>query len=95
VLGDPPYSFSLGTPRQPSRRGGHISLERAAEAMRITKALKARGVIPDFRPPDCIRIAPIALYNTYEEVWLVVQQIREIIDGKEYERFSEERGLIP
>ncbi|UCF06474.1 MAG: kynureninase [bacterium] len=95
MLTGAPYGFSIGTPREPGRRGGHVALERGSEAMRINEALKARGVIPDFRPPNIIRIAPVALYNTYGEVWQLVHHLREIIDGKEYERFSGERGLIP
>jgi len=23
----------------------------------------------DFRPPNVVRVAPVPLYNTYEEVW--------------------------
>ncbi len=89
-----PYSFRIGTPREPGRRGGHVALERAEEAWRICEALKARGVVPDFRPPDILRIAPVALYNTYTEVWQVVRHLRAIIDGEEYQRFSPLRKAI-
>ena len=64
------------------------------EAMRISEALRARGVIPDYRPPNIIRIAPIPLYNTYYEVWRVVQHLREIIDKKEHEKFPKDRKMI-
>ncbi|MBN2357756.1 kynureninase, partial [candidate division KSB1 bacterium] len=94
LLSEPPYSFRIGTPREPERRGGHIALERNEEAWRICEALKARGVVPDFRPPDIIRIAPVALYNTYSEVWQVVRHLREIIMNEEYGRFSPNRKAI-
>jgi kynureninase len=94
VLTDAPYNFTVGTPREPERRGGHVAVEHQEEAFRINEALKARGVVPDFRFPNVIRIAPIPLYNTYHEIWLVVHYLKEIIDNKEYELFSTERKAI-
>ena len=94
ILSNEPYYFSIGTPLDPDRRSGHIALEREEDAYRISKALLHHGFIPDFRPPNVIRIAPIALYNTYEEVWRLVQVLKEIIDTKEYLQFSEERSII-
>jgi len=87
------YNFTIGTPREAERRGGHVAIEHK-EGMRITEALRARRVVPDFRPPNMIRAAPIPLYNTYYEVWKFVQHLREIIDKKEYERFPKERKMI-
>jgi kynureninase len=89
----PPYNYRTGTPREPHRRGGHVAIEHE-EAYRISEALKMNGVISDFRPPNVIRIAPIPLYNTYHEVWQVVQYLKEIVDQKEYEKFPEERKTI-
>ncbi|MGC1121695.1 MAG: kynureninase [Candidatus Methanofastidiosia archaeon] len=94
LLVDGPYNFGIGTPREPARRGGHVALEHE-EAMRICEALRARGVIPDFRPPNIIRVAPVPLYTTYHEIWQVVQHIREIVETREYEQFSTERKVIP
>jgi len=81
--------------RDPERRSGHVAVEREEEAWRICEALKSRGVVPDFRPPDIIRFAPVALYNTYHEVWQVVQYLKDIVDTREYENFMEERKLVP
>ena len=89
-----PCGFRIGTPREPERRGGHVALEHPAEAMRINEALIARGVIPDFRPPAVIRIAPVALYTTFHDVWRVAVHLKEIMDGREYERFSKERKAV-
>ena len=93
-LKDPPYNIQIGTPRESHRRSGHIALIREENAYQICKAMKKHQIIPDFRPPNIIRVAPIALYNTYHEVWQVVQTIKSIIDAKEYLEFSEERSLI-
>jgi kynureninase len=93
LLSQSPYDFSIGTPREDARRGGHVAIEHE-EGLRITEALRSRGVIPDFRPPNIVRIAPTPLYNTYHEIWRVVQHLRDIIEKKEYERFSQERKAI-
>jgi kynureninase len=93
VLAAPPYGFSIGTPREDRRRGGHVALIHP-EALRIAEALRARGVVPDFRPPDILRVAPVALYNTYAEVARLASQLREIVDRKEFEGYSKERRAI-
>ncbi len=88
-----PYGFAVGTPRDDSRRGGHVALEHQ-EAIRICKALKARGVVPDFRRPNVVRLAPVALYNTYSDLWHTVQVLKEIVERREYERFPSERDTV-
>lgn len=90
-----PYNFAIGTPREQKRRGGHVAVRHPKEAVRICEALKAKGVIPDFRTPDIIRIAPVALYNTFHEIWRIVQLLKEIIDGGDYKTFPGHRRAIP
>jgi len=82
-----PYHFSIGSPLEEKRRGGHIAIEHD-DAARINKALKNRGIIPDFRYPNIIRLAPVALYNTFYDVWQVVEALKEIIDRKEHENYD-------
>ncbi len=86
-LAEDPYNYKIGTPREPSRRTGHVAVIHEDFAFEITQALSQRGIITDFRPPNIIRIAPTALYNTYYEIWEIAQQLMEIIDQKEYEEF--------
>ncbi|MBO0421803.1 kynureninase [Enterococcus plantarum] len=87
------YGYAVGNPREDSKRGGHICLEHD-EAYRICKALKEANIIPDFREPNVIRLAPIALYNTYEEVYTLVETLEDIAVNKKYEKFSNERTLV-
>lgn len=84
-LSKPPYEFQVGSPREPDRRGGHVALERATGADRVCQALIARGVVPDFRPPNVIRICPSPLYGTFHEIWRTVQLVAEIIDNGEHD----------
>ncbi|GAB3807848.1 kynureninase [Virgibacillus kimchii] len=88
-----PYGFFISNPRSDSERGGHVYLEHP-EAARICKALKERGVIPDFRKPNGIRLAPVALYNTFEEVWQAVQILKTIMEEKSYLQYENKRGVI-
>ena len=92
-LTHPPYDFAIGTPREPERRGGHLAVEHA-DAPRIARALKARGIIPDFRAPNVIRLAPAALYTTYQDLWQTAQSLREIIDRGEHLQVAEGRDLV-
>ena len=76
-LSAPPHNLTIGTPRQSGRRGGHVAVERPCGAERICEALIARGVVPDFRPPNVIRFCPSPLYGSFHEVWRVVQILKE------------------
>ncbi|ELZ09520.1 kynureninase [Halovivax asiaticus JCM 14624] len=78
---------SIGTPRDPAHRGGHVALEHP-EAERISEALRDREVIVDFRPPNVIRVAPAPLYVRYEDVYDVVEIVADIIDEKRYEAYE-------
>ncbi len=95
LLTQPPYDFRVGTPREPHRRGGHVALHRGGGAHRIAAALEERGVIVDYRPPDVLRIAPAALYNTFHEIWRAVHHIREIVDSGEHASQEDTPAIIP
>lgn len=85
--------FAIGNPNEDHRRGGHVSLEHQ-DAARICKALKDHRIIPDFRAPNIIRLAPVALYTSYAEVWRAVQTLKRIMTEKEYEKYENKRGVV-
>lgn len=87
------YGYSVGNPRENHRRGGHVSLEHD-EAYRISLALRDNNVIPDYREPNVIRLAPTALYNTYEDVYNLVGILEKIIKEKEFENYSLDRVTV-
>jgi len=92
-LTEAPYHFAIGTPRQPERRGGHLAVEHE-QAPRIARALKARGIIPDFRAPNVIRLAPVPLYTSFYELCRTVRALKEIIDRGEHLRVAAGRDLV-
>jgi len=87
------YGFVFGNPIDEKARGGHIFLEHP-EAARICKALKAHRVIPDFRAPNGIRLAPVALYNSFEDVWRSVQILKTIMDEELYKQYENKREVV-
>ncbi|TCJ06421.1 kynureninase [Cytobacillus praedii] len=87
------YGYAIGNPREDEKRGGHVCLEHE-EAYRICQALKDHQVIPDYRESNVIRLAPVALYISYEEVYRLVEILEDIVKNKEYEKYSNKRTLV-
>ncbi|HSH38713.1 MAG TPA: hypothetical protein VK993_08000, partial [Chthoniobacterales bacterium] len=85
--------FAIGTPREPKRRGGHVSLQHE-NAQPMSLALRACGVVPDFRKPDVIRLAPSPLYNTFVECWDALQALKEIAATRSFEQFEATPALV-
>jgi kynureninase len=52
-------------------------------------------VTADYRPPGVIRIAPAPLYNSFEEIWSVVQHLKELIERREYEQLEDQPSIVP
>jgi kynureninase len=93
-----PLGFKLGSPRQADMRGSHISLQHP-EAYRINRALiePPAGrpvVIPDFRTPDNLRIGIAPLYLRHIDLVGAVERMVEIVETREYERFSHEPSAV-
>jgi kynureninase len=79
-----PLGFELGTPRDPARRAGHISLRRA-DAWPITRGLIERAhVIPDFRGPDSIRLGLPPLYTRFVDVYDALARLRTLVEDGGY-----------
>ncbi|MGI2329446.1 kynureninase [Planococcus sp. YIM B11945] len=81
------------TPRDDANRGGHIALAHP-EAARICKALKEAGVIPDFRAPNIIRLAPIAFYTSFSDVEEMVGRLKKIMQEELYKNFTNNRNVV-
>lgn len=64
------------TPDDPNERGCQLSLLVRKQGKKLFHHLTERGIIGDWREPDCIRLAPAPLYNTFEEVWRVGEVLK-------------------
>jgi kynureninase len=72
--------MTLGTTREPSRRGGHVTLEHP-DAKVILGLAWARDVLPDFRAPHGIRVGLSPLSTSFAEVADGLTVLRECVDG--------------
>jgi len=93
-----PLGFTLGSPRRPEIRGSHVSL-RHPEGYRINRALiesppPARKCIPDFRPPDNIRLGVAPLYTTFIEIYQALDLMKTIVEDGVYEQYPAEKLAV-
>ncbi|KIP09114.1 hypothetical protein PHLGIDRAFT_126566 [Phlebiopsis gigantea 11061_1 CR5-6] len=77
------FGFTIITPRDPASRGSQLSLVFLPTGGRtmpkVMGGLAERGVVGDSRKPDVIRLAPCALYNTFEEVERGVAVLEDVL----------------
>lgn len=59
------------TPTDPAQRGCQLSLILKEKGKALFHYLTEQGIIGDWREPDCIRLAPTPLYNSFTDVWQV------------------------
>ena len=70
---------SIGSPRDSARRGAQVGI-RHPDARPLTTALIERGVIPDFRAPDTIRIGLSPLSTSFEDVHRGLGVLRDLLE---------------
>ncbi|MFZ5971635.1 MAG: kynureninase [Bacteroidota bacterium] len=71
--------FEIFTPSDPQQRGCQLSLFVKKDGKKVFDRLTRAGVIADWREPGVIRVAPVPLYNTFEEVFTFSEIFREAI----------------
>ncbi|HEU0103750.1 MAG TPA: kynureninase [Mycobacteriales bacterium] len=72
------HGVTVATPRDPALRGSHITLRRA-DFRGVTELLWERGVIPDFRGPDGLRIGLSPLSTSFAEVHAGLSVLRDVV----------------
>lgn len=77
----PELEMEIITPAEPKARGCQLSLRFGANAQRVHEVLGQRGVICDFRRPDVIRIAPVPLYNSFEDLHSFLEILSDAARG--------------
>lgn len=78
----PALALKQITPRKPQHRGCQLSLLTGAYGRQLVERLGREGIVCDWRPLDdsggVIRMAPVPLYNSFEDVWLVGQALQKV-----------------
>lgn len=82
--------FTLITPSNPAERGCQLSIFMKTDGRRIFEEITKAGVLADWREPDVIRVAPVPLYNTFEEVFKFAE-----IFSNSFQRRYKDRGANP
>jgi kynureninase len=68
------------TPKKEDERGCQVSILMLQKGKDVFNALKKHGVLADWREPDVIRIAPVPLYNTFEDVYQFGQILKHLTE---------------
>jgi kynureninase len=84
------YGVMVASPREAARRGSHVSLAHP-QAWQLTQALIDRGVVPDFRTPDRLRLGPAPLYTRFVDVWDALDRLRSVLAEGTQDRYPTKR----
>jgi kynureninase len=71
--------YQIITPAVNAERGCQLSVYMKHDGKKIFSKLTQAGVIADWREPNVIRLAPVPLYNTFEEVYRFGEILRKSI----------------
>lgn len=75
------YYIEILTPKDPNHRGSQLSLK-CRDGKRVFTFLSDEGVLADWREPEVIRVAPVPLYNTFEDVFHFVELLKKGFNEK-------------
>ncbi len=75
----PAANITMLTPRDPKQRGTQISINVAGRDRGLFDDMTASGVIADFREPCVIRIAPVPLYTSFQDVFTFGKVMRRLL----------------
>lgn len=68
------HDFSIVTPGEKERRGAQLSIRLPQNGRALCMRLAQEGVVGDWREPDTFRVAPVPLYNSYQDVFQFVER---------------------
>lgn len=71
--------FSILTPQNPAERGCQVSIAMHKNGKQLFEGITKNGIMTDWREPNVIRIAPVPLYNTFEEIFLFAEVLKKLL----------------
>lgn len=72
-------AIEIITPSNDNEKGCQVSMLMLQNGKNIFEALKKHGVIADWREPNVIRIAPVPLYNTFEDIFRFGEMLSKVV----------------
>ncbi|HEY2907575.1 MAG TPA: aminotransferase class V-fold PLP-dependent enzyme [Vicinamibacterales bacterium] len=76
------HGFTSAAARNPERLAGTVAVD-VPDALQVSRTLKAREFLVDYRPPVGVRLSP-HFYNTIDEIDRIVAEIASIVAKKDY-----------
>ena len=76
------HGFTSAAARDPNRLAGTVAVN-VPDALEVSRTLKARDFVVDYRPPVGVRISP-HFYNTMEEIERIMAEMASIVAKKDY-----------
>ena len=73
-------NFEIITPKNHKDRGCQLSIHAHGQGKSLFDNLTKQGVIADWREPNVIRIAPVPLYNSFQDAYLFGQALKNAIN---------------
>ena len=73
-------NFSIITPHEKEGRGAQLSIRLPQNGRTLCERLARAGIVGDWREPDTFRVAPVPLYNSYQDVFRFVRRFAAAID---------------
>jgi selenocysteine lyase/cysteine desulfurase len=86
------YGFTSAASRDPQRLAGTVAVN-VPDALLVSRTLKAREFIVDYRPPVGVRISP-HFYNTLDEVDRIMAEIKVIVATRNYDTGEPTSSLV-
>ena len=77
LAADPDHRhYKIITPQDPNQRGCQLSILTNPGGKKLFDYLSSNGIITDWREPNVIRVAPVPLYNSFEDAWKLAETIK-------------------
>ncbi|MEO6720026.1 MAG: kynureninase [Ferruginibacter sp.] len=78
-INEPVEKFSIITPRNNNEHGAQVSISIHHNAKAVFDTLLPLGIFADWREPNVIRVAPVPLYNSFEEIFIFADTLRQLL----------------
>ncbi len=80
-INQPEEKFTIITPSNPDERGCQVSFSVHKNAKAVFDTLLPFGIFADWREPNVIRVAPVPLYNGFEEIFIFAELLQQILNA--------------
>ena len=80
-INQPEKKFTIITPQNSGQRGCQVSLSVHQNAKAVFDTLMPLGIFADWREPNVIRVAPVPLYNSFEEIFIFADTLQQLLNA--------------